>query len=113
MLKRNTRVFFGFQEKDLAPDTAVGSIAIRYGGHERPDCPLRFSNNSMDVLTLPIPGDEGPERYDLETLCFHRTGLRRFELSIGRARNVAVWRRNSQSIGADFRMASGRRWGVF
>ena len=30
MLKRNTRVFFGFQAVELAPDTAIGAVAIRY-----------------------------------------------------------------------------------
>lgn len=113
MLKRNTRVFFGFEARDLVPDTAVGSVAIRYGLHDRPDCSLRFSNNSMDVLTLPIPGDEGPEEYDQQVLLFRRIGVRHFELSLGGRADVRRWRSNSERINASFRMASGRRWGVF
>lgn len=113
MLKRNTRVFFGFPARDLDPDTAVGQIAIEYGGHVRPDCSLRFSNNSMDVLGLPIPGTEGPAKYDQETLCFERTGVRQFRLTIGSGGDVATWRRRSKIIDGHFKMSSGREWGVF
>lgn len=113
MLKRNTRVFFGFPARDLEPDTAVGQIEIEYGGHVRADCSLRFSNNSMDVLGLPIPGAEGPAKYDQETLCFERTGIRRFRLSVGSSGDVAIWRRRSKSIDGYFKMRRGREWGVF
>ena len=113
MLKRNSRVFFGFPADDLEPDTAIGHVAIYYGGRERGDCSLRFSNNSMDVLTLPIPGDGGPVTYNGEILCFKRTGVRRFELVVGAARGVQRWRRSSEQIGGAFRMASGRTWGVY
>lgn len=113
MLKRNMRVYFGFQASELAPDTAIGVVAIAYGAHTRPDCSLRFSNNSMDVLTLPLPGAGGPQKYDQEILLFRRTGLRRFELSVARSGDAARWRRESDRIGGLFSMSSGRRWGVF
>jgi len=113
MLKRNTRIFFGFPARDLAPDSMVGHVAVEYGGRVRSECSLRFSNNSMDVLTLPIPGSEGPTKYDQETLCFDRTQVRQFRLVIGNSNDVAQWRRRSRSIGGYFRMSSGREWGVF
>ena len=113
MLKRNSRVFFGFPARDLTPNSTVGCVEIRYGGHVRPDCSLRFSDNSMDVLTLPIPGAEGPESYDRSTLHFERTGVRRLELTIGGPGEVSQWKRWSQSIGSHFRMQSGRQWGVY
>ncbi len=113
MLKRNTRVYFGFQARDLQPDTPVGSVTIRYGEHERTDCSLRFSNNSMDVLTLPIPGEGGPDKYDQEVLLFRRIGVQRFALSLGRVRDARRWRQESQKVDGFFRMTSGRHWGVF
>ena len=113
MMKRNSRVFFGFQARDLNRDTTVGRIAVTYAGRTRGDCSLRFSNNSMDVLTLPIPGDGGPETYDQQTLCFRRTGVRCFELTVATPRDVQAWRRKSESIGGSFQMVGGRRWGVY
>ncbi len=113
MLKRNTRVYFGFQASELEPDTAIGSVAIRYDVIERTDCSLRFSNNSMDVLTLPIPGDGGPDKYDREVLLFRRIGVRRFGLSLAHAGDVRYWKRESRRIDGIFQMTSGRRWGVF
>ena len=113
MLKRNTRVFFGFPARDLDPDTALGHVAIEYAGNVRYDCSLRFSNNSMDVLTLPVPQAGGPAAYDQETICFERTGVRQFRLVLGAHHDVRRWKRKSRKIGGFFRMSSGREWGVF
>jgi hypothetical protein len=113
MLKRNTRVFFGFPARDLEPDTAVGHVAVEYAGAVRDDCSLRFSNNSMDVLTLPVPGDQGPPTYDNKTLCFERIGIRRFRLTVGSGRDASRWKRESKAVDGDFQMGSGREWGVF
>lgn len=114
MLKRNSRVFFGFPALDLSRDTTLGDVEIDYGGTVRRDCSLRFSNNGMDVLTLPLPGTHGPEKYDQETLCFEQVGLRRFRLTVGRRRDAASWKRRSKAVDAHFRMSSGgREWGVF
>ena len=113
MMKRNTRVFFGFLARDLATDTLIGHVAIKYGGNLRPKCSLRFSNNSMDVLTLPIPDSEGPAKYDQETICFKQVGVRQYRLILGRSREKSKWKRRSSAIGGAFKMKSGRQWGVF
>ena len=113
MLKRNTRVFFGFPARDLNTDTTVGDIAIEYGGNIRSDCSIRFSNNSMDVLTLPIPDSEGPPMYDQKTLCFEQTGVRQFRLVIGKTRDLTKWKRQSEAVDGYFKMSSSREWGVF
>ena len=113
MLKRNTRVFFGCPARDLARDTALGHVAIEYAGNTRYDCSLRFSNNSMDVLTLPVPGVEGPAAYNQETICFERIGVRQFRLVVGAPRDVTRWKRRSEALDGYFRMNSGREWGVF
>ena len=113
MLKRNSRVFFGFSARDLKPDSLIGSVAIRFGGHLRSECPMRFSNNAMDVLTLPVPSSEGPERYDQETLHFKQVGVREFELTLALRHHATRWKRRSQSIEGAFGMKSGREWGVY
>ena len=113
IMKRNSRVFFGFPAKDLSRDTLIGRVGIRFGGREVEGLSLRFSNNSMEILTLPIPGRQGPESYDNEVLRFRRVGVRRFELVVGAARDAVRWRQRSSSIGGLFRMKSGREWGVY
>ena len=113
MLKRNSRVFFGFAARDLVPDSAIGHVSVTYDGRERRDCSLRFSNNAMDVLTLPIPGNGGPVAYDEEVLRFRRTGVRRFELVVGGNGDSQGWRRNSERSDGAFLMGSGRAWGVY
>lgn len=113
MMKRNSRVFFGFSAADLPQNSAVGSIAIRYGSDTRSDCPLRFSDNSMDVLTLPVPGDGGPDAYDHKTLHFKRVDVRTFVLTIGGSKATGRWQRRSVTVGGAHRMKSGRRWGVY
>lgn len=113
IMKRNSRVFFGFPAEDLAPDTLIGRVALRFNDRECGDFSLRFSNNAMEVLTLPVPGREGPKSYDEEVLCFRRIGVRRFELVIGDARAARRWRQCSTKVGGLFRMRSGREWGVY
>ncbi len=113
MMKRNSRVFFGFAAADLERDSFIGDVAIRFDEYLRPNCSLRFSNNSMDVLTLPVPDQEGPEAYDRRTLHFEQTGVREFKLTIGRPVDVKKWKQRSASIEGEFSMKSGRRWGVY
>lgn len=113
MLKRNARVYFGFQARDLVIDTLVGLVAIRFGANTREGCSLRSSNNSMDVLALPIPGEDGPAEYDQKTLLFRRIGVRQFLLSVGTPAQVANWRRQSDLVAGRFQMKGGREWGVF
>ena len=116
MLSPMSRVFFGFPTQDLPTDSAIGSVAIRYSGHTRWDCPLRYSNNAMDVLTLPVPGSGGPSAYDQETLLFRQTqdgGRIVFEMTLGTVTQKRSWRRQSRSAVGAFTMSSGRRWGVW
>ena len=116
MMSPMTRVFFGFLAEDLSRDSYIGDVRIRYDSRKRDDCSLRFSNNSMDVLTLPVPGSEGPDAYDNKVLLFSETFDsvgRVFDLSVGTSSSVAKWREQSNRIDATVSMSSGRRWGVF
>jgi hypothetical protein len=116
MLSRMMRVFFGFPARDLPQDTYIGEVSIEYGGHRRDDCSLRFSNNSMDVLTLPLPGAEGPTKYDQETLLFEKVsdgrGFR-FVLRLAAGGDKRQWRTRSQRVDGAYQMTSGREWGLF
>ena len=116
MLSAFTRVFFGFPASEESRDTLIGHVRIEFQGHERADCSLRFSNNSMDVLTLPIPGTEGPLRYDGETLLFEQVvdsvGVK-YILRIASAADRLALRRQSRRVSGEFKMTSGREWGVF
>jgi hypothetical protein len=113
MMSRMTRVFFGFPAEDLPKDSTIGQVCIRYQEIYRDDCSLRFSNNSMDVLGLPIPVVEGPESYDDEILHFERLSDESFRLSLGNPVLRQKWTRFSQAINGLHRMKSGRQWGVY
>lgn len=112
MMSPMTRVFFGFDARDLDPDTTVGDVAVQYGNYVRSDCSLRFSNNSMDVLTLPVPGAGGPVKYDQEVLHFEKRPNNVFLLTLGSAQQARTWLQQSQRVGGLFTMTSGRQWGV-
>lgn len=119
MLRQFSRVFFGFLPSDVPVDTFIGYLNIEIGGVEHADRTLRYSNNSMDVLTVPVPGINGaPPRYDNETLLFRRLagpeGRVRFRMSLAGAGDEDGWRRRSQAVDGFWRMpVGGREFGVF
>ncbi len=111
-LQRGTRVFFGFGDKGLPRNSAIGTVMIRYHEHSGPRN-LRFGNNSMDKLDLPIPAIEGPPSYSNTTLLFSREPNRVFRLAVGKEQEIARWKEQSRVDGTLFRMQSGREFGVF
>jgi HKD family nuclease len=114
MLKRLSRVFFGFEALDVPKKTPLGHIFISFGGGAVRECSLTYARNGMDRLTLPIPVTEGPPKYDNENLLFRRLGAGKFELIVGSKAQMGVWNKRSKAIDASFKMASGgRAWGVY
>lgn len=113
MMKRLTRVFFGFEPISVTENSAIGTINIEYEKAVRDDCSLTYSDNKMDKLVLPIPGDGGPESYDNKTLKFERIGPASFRLTIGTSSEIKAWKKKSERINASFAMTGGRPWGVF
>lgn len=113
MMKRLSRVFFGFPATSVTQNTLIGTVGIRYNGVTRADCSLTYSDNKMDKLVLPIPDDGGPPSYDNEVLIFKKTGPGSFDVGIGVPNDIRTWKRKSERIGASFKMAGGRSWGVF
>lgn len=110
-LQRGTRVFFGLNPGRVPPNTFLGSVEIRYGTNA-PTKHMRFGDNSMEKLDLPIPGVEGPTTYEHSVLMFTRVGDAAFELSVGTPTRIARWKGESRTSGTLFRMNSGREWGV-
>jgi hypothetical protein len=113
MLRRLSRVYFGFPATDLHTDSLVGQVDLTYRRAIHVGRTLRFSNNSMDVLSLPVPGIGAPAAYDGQTIRFERVGDRAFTLVVGTSAEVRAWSRASDAVNARFTMTSGRQFGVF
>ena len=113
MMKRLSRVFFGFAPAAVPENTHIGDVEISFNGAQGARFSLTYSDNKMDKLVLPVPGAGGPNSYDNQYLLFRRTKPGFFELTIGTGRMKAQWLRSSNAIDGAFRMASGREWGVF
>ncbi len=112
-LRRGSRVFFGFGTGNVPRNSPLGTVRIRYGRHTR-DCNMRFGNNSMDKLNLPIPGDPGPETYRNQTLLFQRKSNGVFSMRLGSPQEINEWKRLSRQQATLFRMSnSGREYGTF
>lgn len=113
MMKRMTRVFFGAPAENVAPDTPLKDLWIRYSSNAAKLCTLAYSNNKMDKVTVPIPGNGGPPKYDNECLLFERRGPDEYLLRIISATEKKRLVSASKKIDAHFKMKGGREWGVF
>jgi len=113
MMKRLSRVFFGFDSTAVPENTHIGDVEINFNGGQGAPFSLTYSDNKMDKLVLPIPGAGGPPAYDNEYLLFERKKPGIFKLTIGTRAVKAQWFKKSTAIDGCFRMSSGREWGVF
>jgi HKD family nuclease len=111
-LQRGTRVFFGFGDARLSPNSPIGSVRIEYKGHTAVRN-LRFGHNKMDKLDLPIPVQEGPATYKRQTLLFTRKSDGVFQLQVGSPSDIANWKAKSSAQDTLFKMKGGREFGVF
>ncbi len=114
MLSAMTRVFFDVEPVEVPKNTKLTDVTVRYGTHVEKR-PLRYGNNLMDVLTLPVPGSGGPPAYDQETLRFTRTvekGSPVYVLKVATGADKKAWAKASQAAGSSFAMRGGRAWGV-
>jgi HKD family nuclease len=115
-LRRGTRVFFGFTPAAVAKNTNFGQVVLQNEAFAPKSCSVRFGNNSMDKLNLPIPGADGPLSYDHSIILIERNGvasngLPRFLVRKGTATDLGNWKNVSKSH-LDFKMQSGRRYGL-
>ncbi len=113
MMKRLSRVFFGFDSNNVPKNTHIGNVEISFNGGLGDEFSLTYSDNKMEKLVLPIPDVGGPPAYDNKYLLFRKIKPRIFELIIGSKAMKNRWRKNSTAIDATFKMSSGREWGVF
>lgn len=116
MMSAFSRVFFDSPAIDVPRDTHLGYVTISYNGNSIPGRSLRFSNNAMDVLTLPVPVTDGPATYANETLLFTRApdgSNVKFVLEVLSRSQAAAAKRSSTVIGGVFTMTSGRQFGIF
>lgn len=113
MMKRLSRVFFGFSPTDLPANTHIGDVEIRFNGGQSAVFSLTYSDNKMDKLVLPIPGAGAPSAYDNQYLLFRKWKPGCFELSTGTKTMKNQWAKRSAAIDGAFSMSSGREWGVF
>lgn len=114
---RGTRVFFGFDAKAVAKNHIFGNIEIQILGYSSVTRSVRYGNNQMDKVNLPVPGSQGPNSYDNSVLIFERDGLgsngvARFRLVV--TDNVGLARRKAQATASvDMPpMQGGRRYGL-
>ncbi|MDT3317696.1 hypothetical protein Q9S71_12785 [Microbacterium sp. KSW4-11] len=113
---RGTRVFFGFDAERVPVNSRFGEIEITVPGHSPVLRSVRFGNNAMDKINLPVPGTDGPDSYDHSFLVFKRLssdagGPRRFSL-IATDKNGLAAIIDSAPHAVELRMGSGREYGL-
>lgn len=116
-MPRGTRVFFGFSSLEVPPNSVLGEVEMQAVGYKAVPRSVRFGNNFMDKVNLPIPGRDAPSSYDDAIIIFERNGKNgngqdRFRLHVTDARGLAA-RRSAAVNAVDLRMQGGREYGLF
>ena len=115
LFERWKSVEFLFQIADDEVRNAGAQGTLFDSGYraKRTPCHMRFGNNQMDKLNLPVPEDGGPPEYEGKTLLFKRVSSNRFQLSVRSRAAASRWKSKSRNQGTLFEMRSGREYGVF
>lgn len=111
--RRGTRVFFGFPPDSVPTNTVLGQVRITYQGKQPQQRSVKFGDNAMDKVNLPIPGEYGPERYDDSVLHFERTGDQEFQLTMRPLSGAKGWVNKSKKQGLKYSFAGGRQFGFY
>ncbi len=109
-MQRGSRVFFGFDVKNVRLNAPLGYVKIRFED-DLTSQHLRYGKNGMDKTTLPPL--QHPRTYANQTLFFRREPDAFFEFVIGTPRQAARWRDLSKRQGTLYQMKGGREFGVF
>jgi hypothetical protein len=112
--RRGTRVFFGFPATTVVPNTVLGEVEITFQGKQPTQRSIRYGNNQMDKVNLPMPGGlTGPATYDHQCLLFTKTDSKKFKLSVVTATQQATLRKQSQALGLFYKLggSNGREYG--
>jgi hypothetical protein len=116
-LPKWARTFFGFDSVEVDRNTVLGHVPVRVIGYEAVDRSVRYADNSMDKLNLPVPGSrDAPATYDHSTLLIEREvdddgGGVTFVITPGQSGGQEAWKRR-YGRGIDFEMTGGRRYGL-
>lgn len=117
-MPRGTRVFFGFGSERVPRNHIFGNIEIRVRrpGNQFVDRSVRFGNNEMDKVNLPIPEQNDIDSYDHSYLVFTRLDPTTesgsgFELDVTDERAIVALKSAAVNF-VDLSMASGRKYGL-
>jgi len=111
--KRGTRVFFGFTPNQVDRNTVFGYVNIQYGSKAFVERSVRFGNNSMDKINLPIPITDGPKDYDNSVLHFEKVSPKCFRLTKGGAKEAKAWKLKSSGQGMLYMLGNDREFGFY
>lgn len=112
-MTRHTRVFFGSPASDVPANTVIDQITLIWDDQKHIGRTLKFGNNGMDKLNVPLVGTRGPLYYRNKTLLFTRLPNGEFVFTVGSETDRLQWRSNSQQKHAAYHLPGGREWGVF
>jgi hypothetical protein len=116
-LPKWARAFFGFDSVEVDRNTVLGHVPVRVIGYEAVDRSVRYADNSMDKLNLPVPGSrDAPATYDHSTLLVERdvddeSGRATYVITPGQSGSEETWKRRYREA-IDFQMTGGRRYGL-
>ncbi len=112
-LRRGTRVYFGFSPAPVSPNTILGNVTMRYADKQPNARSVRFGDNHMDKVNLPIPGEDGPASYDNTYVHFERIGKRSFKVTLSTDNEQQIWRKTSVKQQMLYALAGGREYGFY
>lgn len=112
-MPRFCRVFFGAPALDLPPETEIDHVTLVWNGRRFAGCTLKFADNHMDKLNIPLAGERGPHFYSGKTLMFTRRNDGLFVFSVGEGAVAREWHLRSRSRRYKLAGNSKRRWGLF
>lgn len=117
MMKALTRVFFGELSGEVSVNTTFRPVAFVHASTgELHTGTLRYGDNGMDILTVPVPGAPWPHSYDNVTLQFAKRPAGAdllFEMKALTPTQARDVQRRSADGGTSWAMQSGgRKWGV-
>jgi len=110
---RGTRTYFGFSPAKVPKNTVIGEVSIQYEKKPTQMRSVRFANNQMDKVNLPIPGQEGPPSYDQTCILFERIGDQQFRIKLAKGSDLTRWSKKSKEQGLYYQFTGGRNYGFF
>lgn len=109
-MKRFTRAFFRAPVENVAPNTIIDRITLVWDGRTYDQRTLKFGNNGMDKLNVPLAGSRGDQFYRGKTLLFTRQPDGAFRFDVGDDAQKQRWKARSREV---VYKVGPREWGLF